>query len=147
MDPTTQLTNLLSTILHQNYLCYNNRFYTPNKDITVGSTIQSMYGEIFLQHYENLWIKHWLETKIITYYRRYIDDIIIMHDTRKTDDTSILNNMKQIHKYLTFKLKTEERNKLNFLNLEITRKTNQVKISISGNQLRQVQPYTLTQVT
>jgi hypothetical protein len=96
----------------------------------MGLPISSICAEIFLQHYESLWIRHWLKTKIITYYGRYVDNIILMYDTRRTDETSILNNMNWIYKYLTVKLTTEEINKLNYFDLEITRKTNHVQINI-----------------
>jgi hypothetical protein len=68
------MTKTLSMILHQNYLCYNNRFYKPDKGVTKGSPISSIYAEIFLQYYENILIKYWLDTKIVSYYRMYVDD-------------------------------------------------------------------------
>jgi hypothetical protein len=52
-------------------------------------------------------IKHWIEASEITYYGRYIDDIIIF-DQNKTDENIITIHMNNIHKHLEFKLTTEE---------------------------------------
>jgi hypothetical protein len=43
--------------------------------------------EIYLQHFEDITIKHWTESGEITYYNRYIDDIIF--DDEKTNENLI----------------------------------------------------------
>jgi len=47
-----------------------------------GSPISSTVTEIFLQFYEDKYIKHLLETKNITLYTPYVD-ILIIHNTKK----------------------------------------------------------------
>lgn len=42
---------------------------------------------IFLQHFENLALKHWTKTGEIVYYGRYVDDVLLIFDRdRITED-------------------------------------------------------------
>jgi retron-type reverse transcriptase len=51
------------------------------KGTAKGSPISSIVAEIYLQFYEDKNIKHLLETKNITLYTPYVDDILIIYDT------------------------------------------------------------------
>jgi hypothetical protein len=73
-----------------------------------GSPISSTIAEIFLQHYEHILIKHWIEDTTIIYYSRYTDDIFIIFNTKHTTEDIILNNMNYTHKNIQFKMTTEE---------------------------------------
>jgi hypothetical protein len=75
----TQTCLLLGMIMKQNYLQFDQRFYQPNKEIAMGSPISGLIAEIFLQHYEQHLRKNSLDSKTITFYNRYVDDIIIIH--------------------------------------------------------------------
>jgi hypothetical protein len=44
---TVQACILLNTILKQNYLQFNNKFYQPNKGVAMGSPISGLAAEIF----------------------------------------------------------------------------------------------------
>ena len=48
------------------------------KGIAMSSPLSSTLAEIYLQYLEELIIKHWIETNEILYYRRYVDDTIII---------------------------------------------------------------------
>jgi hypothetical protein len=88
-------------------------------------------AEIYLQFFfEEICIKQWMESKEIIYYKRYIDDILIIFDQNKTDGKTIMNHMNNIGKYLEFKLSEEENNTMNYLDLSIHRNTNSIDIRI-----------------
>jgi hypothetical protein len=72
----------------------------------MGSPLSSTLAEIYLQYLEETYMKHRLENKKITYYKRYVDDIIIIFDKNKIDEDTIHNN---IDEHLEFKLSSEER--------------------------------------
>jgi hypothetical protein len=40
----------------------------------MGSPISGIIAEIFLQHFEDINIKHLLDTKNLPFYTRYVDD-------------------------------------------------------------------------
>jgi hypothetical protein len=70
----------MENVLYQNYFTFRGNIYQPHKGVVMGSPIASTIAEIFLQHYENSIVKHLLESKIIIYYTRYVDDILIIYD-------------------------------------------------------------------
>jgi hypothetical protein len=76
----------------------------------MGSPLSSTLAEIYLQYFEELMINHWMETGEITYYRRYVGDIIIIFDQNKINEGEITNYMNNIHKHLEFKPTAEENN-------------------------------------
>jgi hypothetical protein len=58
---------LLETILRQNYLQFDNKFFQPHKDVAMGSSIPGLVAEMFLQHHEKLLMKNILDTKKIIF--------------------------------------------------------------------------------
>jgi hypothetical protein len=53
-----QYTDILYIILKHSYFSYDNKYYTCSKGVAMGSPISNTIAEIFLQHHEELFIKH-----------------------------------------------------------------------------------------
>jgi hypothetical protein len=49
----------------------------------MGSPISSTTAVFYLQFFEEIYIKQWLESKEIIYYKRDVDDILIIFDQIK----------------------------------------------------------------
>ena len=87
-----KITETLNIITKQNYFTYNNKYYTQNHGLTMGSPISSILAEVFLQHLE--------KTKILTnndrhshkilYWHRYADDILILYRGNKRQYEQLL---------------------------------------------------------
>ena len=75
-----QTLHLLEMIMKQYYFHYNEWFLQPDKAISVGSDISSTMAEVNVQYIEETYVKQWLESKEILYYKRYDVDIFIIHD-------------------------------------------------------------------
>ena len=73
---TNQICSLLETILGQNYFAFQDHCYQPDKGVAMGSSLSGTMAEIFLQHFENSHIKPLLDSKRISFYSRYVDDIL-----------------------------------------------------------------------
>jgi predicted lactoylglutathione lyase len=121
---------LLKTILEQNYFQHNHQFYQPNKGITMGSPISSTLAEIYLQYLEEKYMKHYLEHKDIVYYRRYVDDLLIVYDQSRRNADKILNSINHIDNHLEFKISEEVNNTLQDLDLSISRSENNIELVI-----------------
>jgi len=65
-----QILNMLNTIIRQNYFQYEGQIFQPEKGIAMGSPISSTIAEIYLQYLENIYIRHWLDSKEILFYKR-----------------------------------------------------------------------------
>jgi DNA integrity scanning protein DisA with diadenylate cyclase activity len=123
---TEQTLHLLKVILKQNYFQYKNQFFQPEKCIVMGSPISSTITEIYLQFLEEMSIKQWLESKEIIYYKRHVDDFLIIFDQNKTDGKKIMNHVSNIDKHLEFKLSEEENTTIKYLDLSNHRNTNSI---------------------
>ena len=56
--------------MKQNYFQYNERLFQPEKGIAMGSPISSIMAEVYLQYMEETYVKQWLDSKEIIYYKR-----------------------------------------------------------------------------
>jgi len=92
------------------------------------SPISSTIAEICLQFPEEICIKQWLESKEIIYYKRYVDDMLIIFDQNKTNEKIIMNHTHNIDKHLEFKLSEEENSSIKYLDLSIHRNTNSIDL-------------------
>jgi hypothetical protein len=107
--------------LHRTILPSRTKSTTQTKGVAMGSPLSSIIAEIFLQHYENTHIKQTLETGHITYYTRYVDDILIIYDTNKTTQETITKELNKIQKDIKLNPTPEMNGTINYLDLHITR--------------------------
>ena len=56
--------------MKQNYFQYNERFFQPDKGIAMGSPISSTIVEVYLQYIVQTYVKQWLESIEIVYYKK-----------------------------------------------------------------------------
>jgi hypothetical protein len=68
---------LMKTVLSQNYFAFSDNIYQLLYGIAMGSAISSIITEIYLC-YENIFIKHILQTTNIIFYTRYVYDTLII---------------------------------------------------------------------
>ena len=57
----------------------------------MGSPLSGTLAELFLQYLEKSYIKHWINSKEICFYTRYVDDILIIYDANRTTEKILLN--------------------------------------------------------
>jgi hypothetical protein len=96
----------------------------------MGSPISGMAAEIYIQLLENRFVKHSLENKQIIYYKRYVDDILIIYDLSKTNDILITSQINNVDSCLEFKTSKEDCNNINYLDISIQRNDTNVNIDI-----------------
>ena len=95
-----------------------------------GSPISGTMAEIFLQGLENAHTKHLLDSKNIVFYARYIDDILIIYDSTRTDPDAILEYVNLIHSNLQLSPTHETMWQVSFLELTIIRKPSKLEINV-----------------
>jgi hypothetical protein len=120
---------LMETILRQNYLQFD-KFYQPHKAVAMGSPTSGLVAEMILQNYEQHLKKNIPDSNKIIFYNRYVNDIIIIYDTKHTNMNDIQNYVDKIHLELQFKATDEIDNTISFLDLLITRGQNKLSINI-----------------
>ena len=96
----------------------------------MGSPIPNTVTKIFIQHYENTYIKQVFDIQYLQYYTRYVNDILIIYDNNKITHECITQQINQIHNNIKFNPTYETNNTINFLDLQILRNAQNLKISI-----------------
>jgi hypothetical protein len=125
-----QMTRAVDTILEQNYFQHNSHIYRPKKCIAMGSLISSIMSEVYLQHIENTYLKQAMDNKEIVYYRRYVGDLFLIYEETKINADTILEVVNKLDRNITFKVETEDRKVINYLDLNINRTDNKFNLGI-----------------
>jgi hypothetical protein len=121
---------LLDFILRQNYFAFNDRIYQPYKGVDMGSPISGTMAEVFLQPLEKTIIKHLIDSNILYFCTRYVDDILLIYDSTHTTPDNILKYIATIHNSIQLSPTWESNDMIHFLDLSITRKPTHIEISI-----------------
>jgi len=100
----------------------------------MGAPTSSILSEIYLQFLENTKIFDILKDKKVTGYFRYMDDILIIYNENTTDASQVLRSFNDISPSLTFTLEQEKENKLNFLDILITKTKDKISFDIYGKE-------------
>jgi hypothetical protein len=70
----------------------------------MGPPTSSTLAEIHLLLFEELTIRHCIESGEISYDKRYVDDILNISDRNKTNENAISNYMNNTYYHCQFKL-------------------------------------------
>jgi hypothetical protein len=119
----------LNTTLEQNCIQFN-EYYKQNDGLALGAPTSAIIAEIFIQYLEHTKIIEVLEEHHIVDYYRYVDDILIVYNTHLTNINNTLTDFNTLHPQIEFTMETEIDNKLNYLDLTIINKQDQLVFDI-----------------
>ena len=88
----------------------------------LGGIIPTVFGEGF--------IKHWINSKEICFYTRYVVDILIIFDANRTTEKEIAHWFNGIDTNKKFKLTVENNGCVSFLDLNIQRKPDRIELGV-----------------
>jgi hypothetical protein len=127
-DRITDIMNIVSTILNQNYFHHNNQTYKQ-------------------QHLEHNNIqKTLMKHKVIDYYR-YVDDILFVYNEKYTNINHMLTDFNNIHPNIQYTMETQIDNKLNYLDITIEIKNTPLHLISIENLQRQTKLYIIDHAT
>lgn len=114
-----QLTNTLKVTLEQNYFKFNNNIYRQTKGLGMGNPTSAILMEVFMQNLEEEYVEELKTNFGVTFYARYVDDIICILEGNKNEQ--ILDFLNGRHRNIKFTMEEEEDRKINYLDLTIKR--------------------------
>jgi hypothetical protein len=120
---------ITQVIVEQNYFSFQNKIYVQNEGLAMGAPTSSILSEVYLQHIEHTKSAELLLRHKVEGYFRYVDDILIMYKEDRTNTRDILNDFNTITPNMKFTLEEEE-NKINYLDITITRKHDSLSFEI-----------------
>ena len=121
---------LTNTVINQNCFQFGGDTYIQMEGLTMGAPTSSILSEFYLQHLETTNIYNTLLEHNIVGYFRYVDDILIIYNHNKTKIEGLLKCFNTLHPKLEFTIEKETDEKINFLDITVTRKPNHFYIDI-----------------
>jgi len=85
----------------------------------MGAPSSGLIAEFFLQNLEDTHLTHLRNKHDITAYFLYVDDILIIYDSRHTDIKNIQEDFNTLHPNMKFTAEPESNNQINFLDITI----------------------------
>ena len=88
-----QFKTLLEFAAKGSFFLFNGKFYVQDDGVAMGSPIAPAFANIFLCHWEEIWLKKCPKQFQPLYYRRFMDDTFVLfrsQDDVKKNSISIL---------------------------------------------------------
>ena len=124
-----QFKNLLELATKESLFIFDGICYSQTDGVAMGSPLGPTLANIFLTHYEEIWLSKCPNQFKPKYYRRYVDDIFILFE-----DSNQVNKFEKFmnsrHKNINFTKEIETDNCLSFLDIRIERKVDKFETSI-----------------
>uniref|UniRef100_A0A8D8YVM4 Reverse transcriptase domain-containing protein n=2 Tax=Cacopsylla melanoneura TaxID=428564 RepID=A0A8D8YVM4_9HEMI len=117
-----ELLHAVDICLDQNFCSFNGTTYEIKSGLPIGSPVSPLMAEIFMEQMEEkiLGLEDPLIATILHWFR-YVDDIFVVTTATTRQIDKLLNLINSIHSNLKFTVELEVDNRLNFLDLSVTR--------------------------
>ena len=115
-----QFRKLLSLAVKNSFFLFNGNYYEQIDGVAMGSPLGPTIANIFLCHWEEIWIKKCPKQFKPEYYNRYMDDTFLLF-TSENHVKKIFRYINSRHESMSFTFELEENGKLPFLDVLVTR--------------------------
>ena len=119
---------LLTLSVKSSCFLFNDVYYKQVDGVAMGSPLGPTLANLFLVYYERKWLEKCPLQFRPKYYRRYVDDIFLMFESRD-HVKKFLKYMNSRHPNIQFSCE-EEYNKISFLDISVTRLNNKLTTSL-----------------
>ena len=124
-----EFTSLLNLAVKDAFFLFNGKYYIQLDGVAMGSPLGPSLANVFLCHWEEIWLKICPEQFSPQYYNRFMDDTFLLFS--KEDHVKIfLRYIDSRHKSMSFTHEVESNNSLAFLDVLVTRKDNLLVTSL-----------------
>ena len=116
----TDLTKLFSFATSQTNFLFNGKMYDQIDGVAMGSPLAPVLANLFLGHYENIWLNKY-QGPSLHFYRRYVDDTFCLFNNEQ-DALLFFNFLNSQHNNIKFTMDKESNKMLAFLDVYINNK-------------------------
>lgn len=131
-EAVEELINLLKETLAQNYFNFNEKFYKQTDGLAMGSPLSGLLADIYLNNIENekIFSANNKQANKIKMYFRYVDDTVMLFNGNARQLDLLHKYLNSLSPKLKFTMEPEQTNKLNFLDLTLTKTNSKFDYSI-----------------
>ena len=101
-------------------ILFNGKYYEQIDGVSMGSPLGPTLANVFLCHWEEIWLKKCPEKFKPVYYKRYMDDTFLLFSSEE-HYKKFFRYINSRHKNMSFTYEVESDNKLPFLDVLVTR--------------------------
>ena len=120
---------LLTTSVKSSCFPFNDVYYKEIDGVATGSPLGPTLANLFLVYHEDKWLQNCPLQFRPRYYRRYVDDIFLMFNS-KDNVKKFLKYLSSRHPNIKFTCEEEKDNNILFLDISITRLNNKLTTSL-----------------
>ena len=107
---------LLELSVLNSFFIFNEKLYCQKEGVGMGLPLGPTFANIFMCHYEKLWLTSCPTSFAPIFYRRYVDDCFLLFKDRSHADL-FLNYLNNQHRNIKFTMEKESNGKLPFLDV------------------------------
>ena len=116
----TQFRTLLEFATKKSFFLFNGKYYIQTDGVAMGSPLGPTLANIFLCHWEEIWLKKCPSKFAPQYYKRFMDDTFVLFKSQ--DDVKKFHKyISSRHKNMNFTFETEIDNTLPFLDVLVSK--------------------------
>ena len=120
---------LLKITMFESIFIFDGKFYEQCDGVAMGSTLASTLANVFMRHFENIWLENCPSLFKPIVYRRFVDDKFLLF--RSKDHVEKLRNcLNKQYKNIKFTSEIGENSSLLFLDIKISRGSNKFVTSV-----------------
>ena len=118
---TESIMHLIEMCTSQNFCRFDDKFYQFSEGVPMGMSLSGLLADIFLNSIEKKLLDEQNEVnKNILYWRRYVDDILVVWTDSQAELDVFHNYLNTIHEKIKFTVEIEHSKNIKFLDLDIS---------------------------
>ena len=112
------LKKLLLDTCRKTVFSFNNVLYKQTDGVSMGASLGPLLANVIMTEFENIIIKPLLEDMTLGFYKRYVDDTLVL--VKPKDINKLLSMFNSFHKEIQFTVDTFNDGNIHFLDLKIS---------------------------
>ena len=115
--------------MFESFFIFDEKFYEQCDAVVMGSPLGPTLANVFMCHFENIWLENCPSHFKPIVYRRFVDDTFVLFRS-KDHVEKFRNYLNKQHKNIKFTSEIEKNGSLSFLDIKISRENNKFVTSV-----------------
>ena len=115
--------------MFESFFIFDRKYYEKCDGVAMASLLEPTLANIFMCHFENIWLENWPSHFKPIVYRRFVDDTFVLFQS-KDHVEKFRNYLNKQHKNIKCTSEIEENGSLSFLDIKISRENNKFVTSV-----------------